>query len=75
MEKAQDCDEVGRVKVDRTTKYGHNFPESVTVDGVEGLSQVNESHVKILVLFLTFLVNLSAIKIMYVVPRDVLMPH
>ena len=37
MEESQDCDKVGRA-----TKSGQNFPESITVDGVEGLSQVNE---------------------------------
>ena len=52
VEKTQDWDKVGRA-----TKSGENIPESFTVDRVEGLSQVNESHVTILVLFPTFLLN------------------
>ena len=46
----QDCDEFSRA-----TKSGQNRPDSFTVDGVEGLSRVNESHVS----FQTFLLNLS----------------
>ena len=57
MEKSQDCDEVGR-----TTKSGQNRPESFTVGGVEGLGRINESHVKVLVLFPAFLFNLSCRK-------------
>ena len=38
------------------------FPESFTVDGVEGLSQVNESHANVPVLFLIFLLNLPGHK-------------
>ena len=53
VEKSQDCDEVVRA-----TKSGENFPETFTVHGVEGLSQVTEIHVTILVLFPTFLLNL-----------------
>ena len=51
--KSQDC-----YKVARVTQYGHNFPESFTVRGIEGLSQVNESLVNILALFPTFLMKL-----------------
>ena len=57
MEESQDCD-----KVSRATKSGQNFPGSFTVDGVEGLSQVNENHIKILILFSTFLLNLPGHK-------------
>ena len=39
MEKSHECDEVGRA-----TKSGQNFPESFSVDGLEGLSQINESY-------------------------------
>ena len=70
MEKSQDCNKVGRA-----TKSGLNIPDSFTVDGVDGRNQGNESYVKILVLFLTFLLNLTGKKIMSVVPRDVLKPH
>ena len=35
-----DCDKVGRA-----IKSGQNFPESFTVDGIEGLSQIIESYV------------------------------
>ena len=52
-----DCDKVGMI-----TKHGHNFLESFMVDGVESLSQVNEMHVKILVLFLIFVLNLRGNK-------------
>ena len=55
--KFQDCDEV-----DRTTKSGQNFSESFTVDGVEGLSQVRESRVKILVLFPTFVSDSGSLR-------------
>jgi len=56
-EKSQDCDKVGWA-----TNSGQNFPESFTVGGLEGLNQVNESYVKILVLFLTFLLKLTGHK-------------
>ena len=56
------------------TKLEQNFPESFVVDGVEGLSQVSESLVKHLVLFLVFCIC-RATKAMSVVPRDVLKPH
>ena len=54
--KSQDCGIVGRA-----TKYEVNFPTSFTV-GVEGVSHVSESHVKILVSFTRFLLNLPGHK-------------
>ena len=57
MEKSRYCDKVGKA-----TKSEQNFQTSFTVDGVEGLSQVNESYVKVLVLFLTFIFNLPGHK-------------
>ena len=39
MKKSQDVDEVGRA-----FKPGKDFPKSFTIDGVEGLGQVNEGH-------------------------------
>ena len=43
VEKSHNCDEVARA-----SKSGQNVPESFKVDGVGRLSQVNESHAKIL---------------------------
>ena len=57
MKKSQDGDEIGRA-----SKPGQDFSKSFTIDGVESLGQVNEGHESLLVLFLTFLLNLSGHK-------------
>ena len=42
--KSQDCDKLASAI---QIRYGHNFPEKFPIGGVEGLSQVNEGHIKI----------------------------
>ena len=54
--KSQDGDEVGRAPTP-----GQELPKSFTIDGVEGLGQVNKGHDG-LVSFPTFLLNLSGHK-------------